>query len=76
MEQKTTKEIQSLRPEHWMKKWVAFDDLIQYLDEEIEYLENHVAKANEGIKLDGCNEERIKAWIHEAKNIRREIKDD
>ncbi len=45
-------------------------DILKDIDEEIEYLEIHVAKANQGIKV---NEERIQSWIFQAKRIRREI---
>ena len=42
-------------------------DVFEELDDEIEYLENHVLNANKGIEI---NIDRIKSWIFEAKKIK------
>ncbi len=52
--------------EHCLDKQKVKD----YLDEEINYLENHVKTANEGIKI---NVERVESWIFEAKKIKKEL---
>lgn len=41
--------------------------IIKELDEEIEYLENHIEKANKGIKI---NVERIESWIFQTRRIK------
>ena len=50
---------------------LAEKEFVKYLDEEIEYLENHVKTANKGIKI---NVERVESWIFEAKKVRQELK--
>lgn len=49
-------------------KAVLKSEIKDYLNEEIEYLENHVKRANKGIKI---NLERIESLIFKAKKIRK-----
>jgi hypothetical protein len=49
------------------RKYFDKQKVLKIIDEEIDYLENHVLKANEGIKI---NVERVQSWIFEAKKIK------
>ena len=50
-----------------IKKFIELRKINKILDEEIDYLENHVMNKNEGITL---NVERIKSWIYQTKHIK------
>lgn len=50
-----------------VNKLVALRKINKILDEEIEYLNNHLLDATKGIKL---NEERISAWIFQTTHIK------
>lgn len=69
--------VSELMVERDFGKWKAMerqkgrDEVLELIDEEIEYLDNHVSKANEGIKV---NVVAIKNWIFEAKRLSQAIK--
>jgi hypothetical protein len=52
------------------EKLIPLKDLQEYFDEEIDYLENHVKTANEGIAV---NVKMIESWVFEVKRIKKEI---
>ena len=72
MEIKTTQQITGrlTRPNERNQKWVAVDDLIKYIDDEIAYFKSHLGKNGKTKE----NEIRtIRSWIYEAECIKSKV---